>query len=481
MKTKKIVIIGSGPGGYVAAIRAASMGADVTLVEGEKLGGTCLNRGCIPSKIMKTAAEMLLKLKHPETFGLSLSGKFEPDLKMLMARKEKVIENQSRGIEALFKKLKVQVRHGFGSIKSMGQVKVESPGREPEIILWDSLIIATGAKPMELPAIPFDGKQILSSDHIFAMESIPESMIIVGGGVIGCEFASILSALGSKVKLIEAGPSLLPFSWIDGESAPILKREMKKQKIEVFTKSTVAKVEPAGNKLRTHLEPAMKNVEDKDSMDNGLPKKIITADAMLVCIGRTPNSKGLGLKQIGISTDHRGSILVNEKMATTVSNVFAIGDVLGPSKIMLAHCASFEGVIAAENIMGKNRIMKYSLIPNAVFTIPEIASVGHTEESAKEKYPGVQSDTVLFRHIGKAHVIQEFSGQAKIISDRAKGKILGVHLIGPHATDLIAEGVLAIQKGCTVKELANTIHAHPTLSEIFQETAWKAMGLPIHG
>ena len=472
MKTKKIVIIGGGPGGYVAAIRAASMGADVTLVEGDKLGGTCLNRGCIPSKIMKTAAEILLKLKHPENFGLSLSGKLKPDLKMLMARKQKIIGNQSRGIEALLKKNKVRVLHGFGSIEAMGQVKVQSPGRDPEIIFWDSLIIATGAKPMELTSIGFDGKQILSSDHILDIKAIPESMVIVGGGVIGCEFASILSALGSTVKLIEAGPGLIPLPWIDGDSTAILQREMKKQKIEIFTKSTIAKVESAGNKLRMHLEQPLTKTEDKNS---------ITADVILVCIGRTPNSKGMGIKRIGISTDQQGSILVDEKMATTVSNVFAIGDVLGPSKIMLAHCASFEGVTAAENIMGQNRIMKYSLIPNAVFTIPEIAGVGHTEESAKKKYPGVQSDTVLFRHIGKAHVIQEFSGQAKIISDRAKGRILGVHLIGPHATDLIAEGVLAIQKGCTVKELANTIHAHPTLSEIFQETAWKAMGLPIHG
>ena len=481
MKPKKIVIIGGGPGGYVAAIRAASMGAEVTLVEGEKLGGTCLNRGCIPSKIMKTAAEMLLKLKHPETFGLSLSGKFKPDLKMLIARKQKVIENQSRGIEALFKKQKIQVRHGFGSIEAMGQVKVESPSREPEIILWDSLIIATGAKPMELSAIAFDGKQILSSDHIFDMETIPESMVIVGGGVIGCEFASIISSLGTKIKLIEAGSRLIPFPWLDGESASILKREMKKQKIEVCTKSTVTKVESEGNKLLMHLKQSPTKTEDKDSMEKTLPEKIITADAMLVCIGRTPNSKGLGLNRIGISTDQQGSIMVDEKMRTTLSNVFAIGDVLGPSKIMLAHCASFEGMTAAENIMGKNRIMKYSAIPNAVFTIPEIASVGHTEESAKKKYPGVQSDTVLFRHIGKAHVIQEFSGQAKIVSDRVKGKIIGVHLIGSHATDLIAEGVLAIEKGCTVKELANTIHPHPTLSEIFQEAAWKALGLPIHG
>lgn len=473
----KITVIGAGPGGYISAIRAAQLGAEVTVIERDNVGGTCLNWGCIPSKIMITTAEMLEKFHRAKEFGITLEGKVAPDMHALMARKEKIIQSQSKGILGLFSHHNIQYLKGDGRIKGPGLATVRQEDGETEVP-WDKLILALGTQPFSIPAFPFDGDNILSSNHALSLREIPESILIVGGGVIGCEFAFILNALGSKVTVVEALNRVLPLPSVDEDCSKVLQREMKKRKINVIVNRTVEKVEDNAGKLRATIGPSpfLENPTEKD-------KKLQTAEVqkMLVCIGRSPLTADIGLETIGLKTDERGWIPANEQMETGVPGVYAIGDVLGPPKIMLAHVASAEGMVAAENAMGETRQMNYDVVPGAIFTTPEVGNVGLTEAQAKEKGYNVRGDSVLFRTLGKAQVIGEIAGQAKIVSDAESGKVLGVHIIGPHATDLIAEGTLATQVGCTVKELAETIHAHPTLAEIMLETSLKGLDRSLHG
>ena len=476
MKTK-ITVLGAGPGGYVAAIRAAQMGADVTVIEAENAGGTCLNHGCIPSKIMITTAELLEKFHRAAEFGLVVEGGVRPDMQRLMARKNAIIKSQIKGILNLLKHHKIQFIKGTGYIKGPGLAAVKQQGEDIEVP-WDKLILATGTTPFEIPAFPFDGHKIISSDHALSLEKVPESMIIVGGGVIGCEFAFILSALGTKVTVVEALSRMLPLPSVDEACSKVLQREMKKRKIKFILNRTVDAFEDNGEKLRVTIgtSPFLKNPSEKD-------KKPMTAEAeqMLVCIGRKPCTADLGLENIGLEPDKRGWITVNDRLETGVSGVYAIGDLLGPSKIMLAHVASTEGTAAAENALGGSRTMDYTVVPGAIFTTPEVANVGLSEVQAREQEYNVRADSVLFRTLGKAQVIGEIAGEAKIISDADSGKILGVHIVGPHATDLIAEATLAMRMGGSVKNLAETIHAHPTLAEIMLEASFKALDRSLHG
>ncbi len=473
----KITVIGAGPGGYISAIRAAQLGAEVTVIERDNVGGTCLNQGCIPSKIMITTAEMLERFHRAKEFGIALDGKVAPDMHALMARKEKVIQSQSKGILGLFSHHNIRYLKGDGRIKGPGLVAVRQEDGETEV-QWDKLILALGTQPFSIPAFPFDGDNILSSNHGLSLREIPESILIVGGGVIGCEFAFILNALGSKVTVVEALSRVLPLPSVDEDCSKILQREMKKRKINVIVNRTVEKVEDNAGKLRATIGPSpfLEKPTEKD-------KKLRTAEVhkMLVCIGRSPLTADIGLETIELKTDERGWIPANEQMETDVPGVYAIGDVLGPPKIMLAHVASAEGMVAAENAMGEARQMNYDVVPGAIFTTPEVANVGLTEAQAKEKGYNARGDSVLFRTLGKAQVIGEIAGQAKIVSDAESGKVLGVHIIGPHATDLIAEGTLAVQMGCTVKDLAETIHAHPTLAEIMLEASLKGLDRSLHG
>ena len=475
---KKIIVIGAGPGGYVAAVRAAQLGAEVTVIERDHVGGTCLNRGCVPSKVMKTTAEILEKLNRAGEFGVALKGEVRPDIGEIMARKQKVIRNQATGIQKLLRRHKIRYLEGQGAIKGADLVIVTSTeGRKIEVPC-DGLILALGSQPLNIPSFPFDGKKILSSDDALSLQEIPESMVIVGGGVIGCEFSFIFSSLGSKVTIVEAMSRLLPLPSIDDECSTVLQREMKKRKIDFLVNRTVDKVEDEDDKLRVTIGPSpfLREPSEKDK----LPTTLGT-DKILMCIGRKPNTAGIGLEEIGVKLNDKGWVVADKGMQTNVSGVYAIGDVLGPERIMLAHMASSEGEIAAENAMGKDQTLNYDVAPGAIFTTPEIACVGLTEDQAREKGYRVRSDSVLFRNLGKAQVMGEIAGQTKIVSDAENGKILGVHMIGPHATDLIAEGTLALQLGCTVKELAETIHAHPTLSEVMLETSFKALDRPLHG
>lgn len=474
----KVTIIGAGPGGYVAALRAASLGAEVTVVEKESAGGTCLNWGCIPSKIMKNSADLMEKMAHSETFGLSLEGAVSVDMEKLMERKRSVISAQQKGIEALLKKAGVTYLLGTARITGKGGLSVTGQNGELTDVIWDNLIIATGTVPMALSDFPFDGKRVISSNEVLSLTEVPESIAIVGGGVIGCEFAFILNALGSRVTLVEGMSRVLPIDSVDDECSKILTREMKKKKIKVLTNRTVTEVDTTETSARVTIGPSpfAENLKPKE-------KEEMTEEVAMVafCVGRSPNSSGIGLENTDVTVSERGWIPVNDRMQTTDPSIYAIGDITGPERIMLAHVASAEGIVAAENIMGGSREMDYHAIPNGIFTMPEVACTGLTEKQAKASGMDVRTDTVLFRTIGKAQVLGEIAGQASIVSETDSGRVVGVHITGPHATDLIAEGTLAVNKGLTVTDLAETIHAHPTLAEVMMEAAMKGSGNALHG
>ncbi len=480
--TKKIIIIGGGPGGYIAALRAAALGGNVTLIEQENLGGTCLNWGCIPSKIMKNSADLFLKCLKASQMGIKIEGNITPDMPTLMEVKEKILSSQRKGIASLLENRSVAIETGLGSIKSKNLVEVTKADGQKIELGFDKLIIAVGTKPMDVPDFPFDHTKILSSNDILVLDQIPNSMTIVGGGVIGCEFAFIFSALGCNVTIVEAMSRLLPLPSVDEACSKLLLREMKKRKIKVFCDTIVTKADTTGEGVGISLAPS-------PFTDNPKPQKLktdgIESQVMAVCIGRTPLSHGLGLENIGLSTTGPGWIPANEHMETLVENVYAIGDILGPEKIMLAHVASHEGLVAAENAMKQKTdpilTMAYEVVPGAIFTMPEIGTVGLSEKQAIAKGFEVETASVNFRVLGKAQAIDEIAGEAKMIIEKKSNRVLGVHMIGPHATDLIAEATLAIEKGLTAEEIAHTIHAHPTLAEIMGEVASKAMGMPLHG
>jgi len=476
---KKIVILGAGPGGYIAAVRAAQLGAEVSIIEKEHVGGTCLNWGCIPSKVMITTAELLEKIKKSQSYGITVDGSIGVDMPRLMERKNSVIEAQRNGILSLLKHHHIRYIRGTAYLKGKNLAAVRTEDGQELEVPWDKLILATGTSPFELPGLPFDGVRVLSSNHALGLQKVPESILIVGGGVIGCEFAFLLSALGARVSIVEAQSRILPLPSVDEDCSKILQREMKKRGINFMVNRTVAGFEEGDGGLHVEIGPSpfLENPAEKD-------KKPVfeTVEKILVCIGRIPNTGNIdGFDSLDVELDNKGWVLADNRMLTSNADVYAIGDILGPSKIMLAHVASTEGLVAAENAMSGNRTMDYRIVPGAIFTSPEVANVGLTESQAAEEGFAVRSDSVLFRVIGKAQVLGDIAGQAKIVSEKNSGRILGVHIIGPHATDLIAEGTLAIKMGATVEDLVNTIHAHPTLAEIMLETSMKAMDKSLHG
>ncbi len=474
---KKIAIIGAGPGGYVAAIRAAQMGAEVTLVEKAKVGGTCLNYGCIPSKILKRTADLLDDIKKAHEFGIENESTPLCNMTSLLKRKENVISTQARGIHGLLKKHGITYVTGHAYLPKANHLEVTDNEGNTATFPWDYLILATGSRPTTLPSLPFNGQTILSSDDVLDLDTIPESITIVGAGVIGCEFAFIWNSLGAKVTLVEALDRPLPLPSVDESCSKLITREMKKRKINLLVNRTVQSTAEEGGKLILTFGPSpfTDKLSDKE-------RQITTGqtDKLAVCIGRKPNSDNLGLENIGVETDKSGWVKANENMRTSAENVYAIGDLLGPAKVMLAHVASTEGEVAVENCFDDDKSMRYDRIPGAIFTTPEIGNIGLSEKEAKEKFNNVRGDSVLFRTSGKAQVLGEIAGQAKIVSDGDTGKILGIHIAGPHATDILGEASLAMHMGAGVKDLAQTIHAHPTLAEVLLETSFKALDLPLH-
>ena len=456
----KITVLGAGPGGYVAAIKAAQLGAEVTVIEESEVGGTCLNRGCIPTKTLIASAEVLHKAKNAKSYGLELEGAISPNIRKIVERKDKVVGVQVKGIRGLFKSWGVGLLEGRGVIAGPGKINVTLKDGSTEEVETDRIIIATGSRPARIPVFPFDGERILSSDNAINPDSIPQSLLIVGAGVIGCEFAFIYKEFGAEVTMVEMMPHAI--STEDEEISLILERELKKNKIKLLTDTSVEKVDVKGDGVSVQLS-------------NG---KTIEAEKVLVSIGRAVNTEGIGLEAAGVKTGQRGEIIVDGRMQTNIEGIYAIGDVTGG--IMLAHLASKEGIVAVENAMGGTSEVNYNVIPAAIFTSPEVGSVGLREKQAAEKRIKYKVGRFQFRSLGKAHAMGEIAGLFKIISEEETDKILGAHIIGAHASDLIHEIAVAMEMGLTVKDIARTIHAHPTLAEGIMEAAEDVHDAAIH-
>ena len=456
----RLAILGTGPGGYVAAVKAAQLGAQVTIIEKDEIGGTCLNWGCIPTKTLTASADALAIAKGLGDYGIELKGTVVPDLSRMIDRKNKVVSTLVKGIRGLFKSWGVVLRTGRGTLQAPGEISVVREDGSTETVSADSIIIATGSRPSEISALPFNGKHVISSTEALEIRDIPRSLLIVGAGVIGCEFACIFRELGSEVTVVEALPHAVATE--DWEISEILERELKKKKIKLITGSTVEKTGIGEGGVHALLSDG----------------KEIVAEKVLVSVGRTLNTDNIGIAQLGIRTGARGEILVNERMETNVTGVYAIGDVTG--RMLLAHKASAEGIVAAKNIMGIPCSMDYQVIPAAIFTSPEIASVGLREQQAEEQGISFRKGVFPFRALGKAHAMGEITGIVKILADASTDRIIGAHIIGPHAADLIHEAAVAMKAGLKAADLAKTIHAHPTLSEALMEAAEDVNGEAIH-
>lgn len=466
-----IAIIGAGPGGYVGALYGGLKGARIALIEKDKrLGGTCLLRGCIPSKAMVKTAEIMLQMSHAEKYGLAVNGNVHVDWERTVARKDKVVDGLVTGLNGLMKARKVDVINGHGMIKNANTVMVD--GRE---IRTRNIIIATGSGtmlPTNVPGGNLPG--VITSDEILdadltmkALPNMPESVIIVGGGIVGMEFASIFNAYGCKVTLVVSSPRVLRL--VDEEIARRFSTVAKNQGIEIVTKSDVSYIAEGdgGKGLKVTIKNSETGSEDVRAVSN-----------LIYAKGRFPYTNNLGLENIGLTT-HRGNVIVDERMMTDVKGVYAIGDVVpGP---MLAHVASYEAEVAIDNILGHYRAADYGAVPDVIFTIPEIASVGMQESEAKERGIPVKVTKFPFAALGRAQAIGEPDGLVKMVCDPGSGVILGMQVMGAHASDVIAECTLAVQQGITSEELAHTIHAHPTMPEAVQETALsQILGSPVH-
>lgn len=466
-----LVILGGGTGGYVAAIRASQLGLKTAIVERGKLGGTCLHQGCIPSKALLRSAEVYATAKRGEEFGVMTEG-VTLDFSKVQQRKNSIIDQLHRGINHLMKKGKIDVYKGIGRIlgpsifsPTPGTISVEmNNGEENEILIPKNIIIATGSRPKTLPGLEVDGTVVMTSDEALVMERLPKSIMIVGGGVIGIEWASMLSDFGVQVTVLEYADRILPTE--DHEISKELQRIMKKKKIQVITG---AKVLPETLKKENGV---MIKVEHKGE------EKSYSADSMLVSVGRQANTEDIGLQNTSIEVE-KGFIKTNKFYQTKESHIYAIGDVIGG--LQLAHVASHEGIVAIEHIAGQNPDpIDYSYISKCVYSNPEVASIGYTEEEAKAKGFNIKTGKFMFKAIGKALVFGESDGFVKLVVDQDSDDLLGVHMIGPHVTDMISEAGLARVLDATPWEIAHTIHPHPTLSEAIGEAALAVDGKAIH-
>ncbi len=457
----KLTIIGAGPGGYVAAIRAAQRGAHVTVIENSEVGGVCLNQGCIPTKALIASANALARMRNAVDYGLEVTGTVGYNLAGICERKDKIVATQVRGIRSLFKSWGVNLIEGRGALLAPDIVRAVRKDGTTLDFKSDRIIIATGSRPARIPHIDFDGADVISSDEAVQLKKIPKSILIVGAGVIGCEFAFIYRMFGAEVTLAEMLPRSL--STEDEDMAGIIEREFKKTKIRFFPGVKVEKIEKRGNGSVVTTLTGGRNIE---------------TEMVLVSIGRSMNSEGLGLDALGIARGGRGEIQVNEKLETNVAGIYAVGDVTG--KFLLAHVASHQGLAAVENALGGGEKMDYAVVPSGIFTMPEIGSVGLREADARNRNIAYRIGTFPYRALGKAHAMGEITGMAKIISSAQDDSILGVHICGAHAADLIHEGALAIRAGVTAGQLGSMIHAHPTLAEAVMEAAEDVHTRAIH-
>ncbi len=471
---KRIIILGGGPGGYTAAFAAAKAGASVTLVEPAGMGGTCLNSGCIPTKTLKASAEALETAHRLAEFGIDGVGQATADMAKIVARKDKVRQVLCGGLEKTCAALKITLLRGKGRLTGGASVAVALNEGGETRVEGDAVIIATGSRAMDLPGLAVDHTHILSSDDALNLTEVPKRLLIVGGGVIGCELAFIFQAFGSNVRIVEGQARLLPLPAVDEEISKLILRETKKRGIAAELGATTTGIEkrPDGS-LRIGLGPSPFVAPELAWKGDG----VIEADAVMVTVGRAPNSGDLGLKEAGVETDARGWVSVNERMETTAKNVYAVGDVLGPAKIMLAHVAAVEGLCAVANCLGRDERMDYRVVPSGIFTSPEIGTVGMSEAEAKAKGIAVKTSLFQMRELGKAQAMGEPAGLFKLICEENSGKLLGAHIAGAHASDLVAEAALAMQLGATAADLAKTIHSHPTLAEGMYEAALSLSGI----
>ena len=458
---KRVSIIGGGPGGYVAAIRAAQLGAKVTLVEKGPIGGTCLNVGCIPTKVLLHTAEVFSEIGHAKDLGISVTGA-SVDWNALMMRKNAAVQTLTGGVTTLLRSNGVRVLAGEASFVSSGEIVVRSANGGEEKVEHDAAIIATGSEAFVPPVPGFDLPGVITSTEALSLSRIPKSMTLVGGGVIGVEFASIFASFGTSLTIVEMLPEILPN--IDEEITGILKATLLQRGVRIHTSSKVTGV----RRSDTGLVVAVETPDGR--MD-------IEAECVLVCVGRKPNTSALALDRAGVSVD-RGRIVTDQHMRTSQAGIYAVGDCTSP--IMLAHVASREGVVAAENIMGHDVVMDYRTTPSAIYTSPEVASVGLTERQAGEKGIAVRVGRFPLAANGKSMIVNDVAGIVKYIVDEKYGEILGLHIIGPRATDLIVEGALAIRLEATVDEIVTTIHAHPTIGEALAEAALASRSEAIH-
>jgi len=458
-----IIVVGSGPGGYVAAIRASQLGKKVAVVERAELGGICLNWGCIPTKALLKSAEVYNYAKHANDYGVKIAGEIEADFTEIVKRSRGVADGMSKGIQFLFKKNKVEIIQGFGKLKPGKKVEVKNDKGETTEYSADHIIIATGARSRELPNLEQDGKKIIGYRKAMTLEKKPESMVVVGSGAIGSEFAHFYNSIGTKVTLVEFLDNIVPVE--DEEVSKQLARSFKKAGIKVMVKSEVKSVDTSGKKCKVLIKTKK-------------GEETIEADIVLSAVGIQTNIENIGLEEVGIEVD-RGKITVDEFYKTNVEGYYAIGDIVpGPA---LAHTASHEGIICVEKIAGHNpEPLDYGNNPGCTYTQPEVASVGLTEKAAKEAGYEIKVGKFPFSASGKASAAGHKDGFVKVIFDAKYGEWLGCHMIGDHVTEMIAEAVVARKLETTGREIIEAVHPHPTMSEAIMEAVAAAYDEVIH-
>ena len=459
MSTYDVGIIGGGPGGYVAAIKAAQLGGSVCLIEKGEWGGTCLNRGCIPTKTLYAVANLTTQLHEASDFGVHISGETTIDYPQVLTHKNSVIQQLTGGIAQLLKANKVDTFNGTAILTNRNTIVVNKPDGTTKQLQAKNIIIATGSEPAEPPVFEIDETQVLTTTGILNLTELPESLLIVGGGVSGCEFASIFNALGCQVTVLELLPTILATE--DVQVIRHIQLFMKRKGIKIHTGAKLTRVEKSDASVTAVLESGEE----------------ITAQKMLVSIGRRYNTEDIGLEKIGVRIED-GKIVVDARMQTNVPSIYAVGDVA--SRYLLAHVAAAEGKVAAQNCLGNNVEMDYQVIPWCVFTLPEIGHVGMTEKEATDEGYEVKIGRFPYAANGKALGLRETDGFVKTVSDADSGDILGVHIVGVQASTLIHEAAVAVRLGASAENIAHTVHAHPTLSEIVMESAEAAYDRAIH-
>jgi len=461
MSEVDVTIIGGGSAGYVAAIRAARLGLKVILIEKDKLGGLCLNRGCIPTKALVRTAELFTNIKRASEFGIDIKNPVL-NFSKTMARKDRIVQRLSHGVGELMKANHVRIIKGEGSIIKSGIVQVINEKGYKEKINTKNILIASGSSVTRIPIPGVELEGVITSDEALTLNELPKKILIIGGGIVGIEWAGIFNAFGVEVTIIEILPRILLS--IDEE---IIQRSLfthKRKGIKIFTNSKIKEI----SKINNHLEVLISNKEGQIN---------ILTDKILLSSGRVPDFGNINIQKLGIETEEK-AIKVDRKMRTNIPGIYAAGDVVG--KLMLAHVASAEGKTAIENIAGIEKMMNYKIVPKCVFSIPEISSVGLTEEEAKKEYNNIKVARFPYMASGKALVMGETEGLVKMIAEGNSSKILGIHIFGAHASDLIAEATLGLSLNATAEEIINTIHAHPTLAETIAEAAEGILGKSIH-